>query len=992
MTDPLVLLKSANDTARPYPSSSVPELFAAQVALGPDRPAVVSAAETLTYRDLDERTARLAAHLVDRGVRAGDLVAVRLGRGVDWVVANLAVLRAGAAYLPLNPAEPARRQETLLADSGAVLVLDSVDGTGTGALPVIAATDPAYVMYTSGSTGTPKGVLVSHRNIVRLVTADFVDFTDVRLLQTGAVSFDATTFELWGPLLNGGTVVLPDGDVLDAERLGAQLKSFGITTMWLTSPLFSRLATRDATIFAGLRDLVVGGDVVVGEHVALVRQACPGIRIINGYGPTENTTFSLTHVITAEDTAGAVPIGRPLRNSTAYVLDAGGNPVAAGETGELYVGGDGVAIGYLRRPELTAAAFLDDPFVPGSRMYRTGDLARWREDGVVEFLGRADHQVKVRGFRIELGEVEAALRSCDDVEDAVVVVRERDNDVRGDRYLVGYVTSTGFLDPIAVRRQLATDLPAQLVPGHVIEVDAFPLTAHGKVDRAALPDPATLFDLPAEFVPPRTATEERLAAIWQTVLGLPAVGVLDSLFDLGVDSLAAAQLAVRTRDEFRCTISTGDVLANPTIEEIAGLVGDQPGTDIPVAAGTEHPLTPAQRPLFVEQSKDPRSVRYNVPILLDVAGVDPARLERALRALVARHSALRTSFVLAEPPVQRVAELADVTLELRDDEPDLTTLVRPFDLAAAPLLRASLHRGRWFFADFHHLVLDGYSLATVFRELDALYHDEELPPVAHQYADFAQWTWQAGAEVREADLAHWRQVFATAVPPLQLPSDRRPAVRTYAGTTIEVHFGPDRTEALRKLAARAGTTLFAPLFAAYSTFLASITGADDLVVGVPASGRTTAGFEDTVGMFVNTVGLRVRPQGTFEQFTTEVARIAAESFAHQNVPAGEQVIDTMFALQGTSLLEVDFLGTRVALRPVFPGQTMFDLNLQMYEEAGDLRAEWEYSTELFDRATAVEFRDLLLATVDRMLADPLGPVTETRAARGAQAPELDFDL
>lgn len=964
----------------PYPSGEdVATLFLRQAAAVPDAPAVTSGAATLTYRELAQRSERLAGALAAHGVGAGDLVAVRLGRGVDWVVANLAVLRAGGAYLPIDPAEPAPRVAQLLADSGAVLVLDGSPLTGAAPLPArIPATGPAYVMYTSGSTGRPKGVLVSHRNIARLVCGtDFADLTAPRILQTGAVSFDATTFELWGALLNGGTIVLPDGDVLDAVHLGAQLRTHAITTMWLTSALFGRLATADPAVFAPLRDLLVGGDVVAGEHVAAVQRACPALRVTNGYGPTENTTFSTTHLITPADTAGPLPIGRPLANSSAYVLDDELGPVADGEPGELYVGGDGVALGYLGRPDLTAAAFLDDPFRPGGRMYRTGDLARLRADGALEFLGRRDGQVKVRGFRIEPGEVEAALRAEDGVTGAVVIARERG--AAGEKYLVAYVTGDGFLDPAELRTALAARLPAHLVPGHVLELDAFPLTAHGKVDRAALPDPAEFAGLPAEFVPPRDAAEQRLAEIWQDVLGRPAVGVLDSLFDLGVDSLTAATLAARTRGAFGCALSTGDVLDHPTIEALAQLVGGPAPVAVTHATGSRHPLTPQQRPLYAAQQRDPGTVRYNVPIVLETAGVDHTRMQDALRALVARHDALRTAFVLADEPEQVVADHAEVVLERRTGAPAPAELIRPFDLTTAPVLHASLHDDRVLFLDFHHLVVDGTSLAQVVRELDSLYRGESLPVPVHQYADFA---------ALEPDVEYWREVHAQPVPPLTLPVDRDPEVRTYAGATMDVHFGPERTAALRACATRCSTTLFAPLFAAYSVFLATVTGVQDHVVAVPSAGQGGAG---TVGMFAQTLGLRTRPAGSFDAFTTEVTRTTREATARGPAPDGP-VPATMFALQNAGLLDVEFLGERVALRPLFPGQTMFDLSLQVYEEDGDLRAEWEYTTERFDPGTAAAFRTLLLATVDRLLAAPGAEVLPAAPAPVPAPPVPDFDL
>ncbi|MFA7762570.1 amino acid adenylation domain-containing protein [Streptomyces sp. NRRL S-448] len=1025
--------------------ATIHALFLQQAEATPDAPAVVGEHGTLTYRALAERSARLAARIRAHGVRPGELVAVRAERSPEWVIANLAVLRAGAAYLPISPNEPDRRVEYLLDDGGVRLLLGDREGDlpgGRGTEMAIRhdlgpeavdpqagdpqagdpqAADPeagavgaeslAYVMYTSGSTGRPKGVMVCHRNVVRLVRGtDFVVFSEgMRVLQTGAVSFDASTFELWGPLLNGGALVLPEEDaVLDAGRLGAALKEHEVTTLWLTSPLFSRIARQDPSVFAPLSDLVVGGDVVAGEHVAAVLGACPGVRVVNGYGPTENTTFSTTHRIGREETGGPLPIGRPIAHSTAYVLDPSGDPVPPGTEGELYVGGDGVALGYLGRPELTGQVFLPDPFQPGGRMYRTGDLALRRPDGVIEFLGRADGQVKIRGYRIEPGEIESVLRGHPAVGEAVVVPRVREGGDPTDRYLAAYFTEAEPLEVREVREHLAERLPRHLIPGHLVVLDSLPLTAHGKVDRSALPDPADLHDLPAEHVPPRDAVEERLVAIWEGVLPGATVGVLDSAFDHGVDSLMAAGLATAIGAEFHVPVTVADIFRNPTVEDLALLLAERAPepegpAELPAAPQADHyPLAPQQYPLFVAQRRDETSVQYNVPLLLDLpADVDGERLAEAWRALVRRHEVLRTSFLLKDEPVQVVH--ADVVSELRvtEGEPRLAELVRPFDLATAPLARAGLHRcgdRAVLFVDLHHLVVDGLSLKHLFGDLDALYHGHDLPPIAHPYRDYAHWAAAGeGKLIAEEQRAYWSDTFRERPAPAELPTDRpRPALRTHAGDLLPFALGTERTAALRAFAVQRSVTLFAPLAAAYAVFLSVVTGQQDVTVGVPGSGRTAPGLDTAVGMFVNTVPLRLRPAADkpFGVLVEEAAGTAREAFAHQDFPYGELVreageptpgrnplFDTLLALQASALQAVDFLGRRVLLRARHTGQGMADLNMQVFEEQDDLHIEWEYSTELFDRATVAAFRDTLLDLLDRALANPDTAV----AALGRQA-------
>ncbi|MFC8722276.1 condensation domain-containing protein, partial [Kitasatospora sp. NPDC057198] len=548
--------------------------------------------------------------------------------------------------------------------------------------------------------------------------------------------------------------------------------------------------------------------------------------------------------------------------------------------------------------------------------------------------------------------------------------------------------------------------------------------AHGKVDRSALPDPAERYDLPVEHVPPRNAVEERLVAIWEGALPGATVGVLDSAFDHGVDSLLAAGLATAVGAEFGVPVTVADIFRNPTVEDLAALLGERAPEPagpaaLPAAPPADHyPLAPQQYPLFVAQRRDENSVQYNVPLLLDLpADVDAARLADAWRALVARHEVLRTSFELKDEPVQVVHPEAVSELRLAEGEPRLGELVRPFDPATAPLARAALHRcgdRSVLFVDLHHLVVDGLSLKQLFGDLDALYRGRELPPVAHPYRDYAHWAAAGGGKAAaERQRAHWTAALRDRPAPAELPTDRpRPALRDHAGDLLPFALGPGRTAALRALAAKRSVTPFAPLAAAYAVFLSLATGQDDVTVGVPAAGRTAPGLDTAVGMFVNTVPLRLRPAADkpFGVLVEEAAATAREAFAHQDFPyaelvreAGEPVpgrnplFDTLLALQAGALQTVELLGERVLLRPRHPGQGMADLNMQVFEEQDDLHIEWEYSTELFDRDTVAAFRDTLLGILDRALAHPDSTVAAlgrpagsagSAADRTADTPEL----
>ncbi|HYX25229.1 MAG TPA: amino acid adenylation domain-containing protein, partial [Thermoanaerobaculia bacterium] len=527
-----------------YPrEATIHGLFAAQAARTPDAVAVVLEDEALTYAELAARAGRIASRLLRLGVAPETRIAVMGERSLDLVAALLGILQAGCAYLPLDPENPPERQALLLADAGAVLLPQEGEGEGGAVPPPPVSPDQlAYVTYTSGSTGTPKGVAVTHRNVVRLVRGSgFAAMgPEETFLQLAPLAFDASTLEVWAPLLNGGRLVLFPGRRASLDEIGEAIARHGVTTLWLTAGLFHQIVDERPAALRPLRQLLAGGDVLSPAHVRRALETLPGLTLINGYGPTENTTFTACHVLTAGDSpTWTVPLGRPIGGTRVHVLDAGLRPVPEGVWGELCAGGDGIARGYLGRPELTAERFVPDPLAPepGDRLYRTGDLARWR-GGVLEFLGRRDGQVKVRGHRVELGEVEAALAGHPAVREAVVLLRE-------DR-LVAWVTAAAAKpDPAELRRHLAIRLPDPMIPSAFVVLDRFPLTPNGKLDRRALPAPERA---ETGYAPPETPVEELLTATCAEVLGRERVGVRDNFFDLGGHSLLATQLVARLRE------------------------------------------------------------------------------------------------------------------------------------------------------------------------------------------------------------------------------------------------------------------------------------------------------------------------------------------------------------------------------------------------------------------------------------------------------------
>lgn len=593
-------LRGFNDTARPYPrDASVYALFAAQAAARPERPAIRHQDGSLTYRELERQALRLAALLHSHGVGRHTRVAFALERTPRLLVAVLAVLRLGAAYVPLDTQLPAARRDALLADSGAGLLLVD-DPAVTADLPVLdltrphdadpgalpdlacASEDTAYVMYTSGTTSRPKGVLVNQRAVVRLVRGtDYADLSaNTTILQTGALAFDATTLEYWGALLNGGTLVLvPATTVLNSVDLRAAIERHRVNTLWLTSTLFNQLVEQDPAVLAGCQ-VLVGGEAVSARHIAEAMDACPDSVFINAYGPTENTTFSVTHRIARRYT-GRVPIGRPIANSTAWVLDRDGNPQPLGVPGELYVGGDGLSDGYLHRPDLDAASFVRArPGGREERLYRTGDLACWNADGLLDYLGRTDDQVKVRGYRVEPAEVESRLCQLPSVRDCVVLLRRGDD---GTGVLCAYFTADQPLDPAQLRADLRAQLPDHMVPSAFRQLDELPLGRNHKADRAALAalEPVDGAAAAGAGRAPRTPLETTVAGLFAEALGVPSVSLDDSFFDLGGHSLRMMRLWNRIRSVTGRAVELRQILDAPTV---AGVVAALEGSTAAAAA------------------------------------------------------------------------------------------------------------------------------------------------------------------------------------------------------------------------------------------------------------------------------------------------------------------------------------------------------------------------------------------------------------------------
>jgi len=1037
------VLTASRGVERDLPDSTVVELFARQAGRTPDAVAVTRGAVVLTYRELDARANHLAHRLRDLGTGPEHAVALLLEPSVEHVVAELAVLKAGAAYVPLDVRAPHARLRAVLTEAGAAVLVTDEGWAATAAQvhsgPVLrvgsdeALTAPdvaphrdnlAYVMYTSGSTGTPKGVAVRHRDVVALaLDSRFAGGAHERVLAHSPLAFDASTYELWVPLLNGGRVVLGETPDVTVESLRHTVGAHGVTGLWLTAGLFRLLAQDAPDCLRGVREVWTGGDVVPAPAVRRVLDACPGLVVVDGYGPTETTTFASAHRMDAEGAvADQVPIGTPLDGMRAYVLDRELRPVPTGAVGELCVAGDGLARGYLDRAGLTAERFVADPFgPPGERMYRTGDLVRRTGDGELEFLGRADEQVKLRGFRIEPGEVEAGLLGHPGVAQAVVVV-----DTAGaGRRLVGYVVPAHgtTVDPADVRAHATATLPEYMVPAVVVVLDELPLSRNGKVDRRALPAPEADRVSGHEFVEPRTEVERTVAAVWADLLGVERVGAEDNFFELGGDSILSIRVVSRLLAACGVSLSPRSVFSRPTVAGLAAAITAQTGgsTSIPALATRTGPLPQSfsQQRLWFLDEFEPGGTEYVTSTAVRLHGdLDVPALETAFTALVARHEALRTTlgsvdghgvqFVHPPSPVRvPVVDLAEDRLAefLRED------VGRPFDLREGPLLRPRLvrlgDRDHVLALAVHHIVTDGWSNGVIAAELGALYaaalrgETAELSPLPVQYADFA--AWQRGriaGPVLDGQLSYWRDRLQD-VAPLELPTDRpRPPARTTRGAVREAVVPAEVTARLRELSRDQETTLFTTLVTACQVLLARWCGQDDVTVGTVASGRDRAELERVVGFFVNTLVLRSRIRGdaSFAELLGEVRGHVRDAFEHQDVPF-DRVVDAlrperdpsrtplfgvMVVLQNTPQEPPGLAGLAVRELPQEGTTANFDLTVEFQEDDGALRIALTYNTDLFDAATVDRFAGHLGVLLDGVAGNPRGPVSRLPLMTGAE--------
>ncbi|WP_151737083.1 non-ribosomal peptide synthetase [Paenibacillus tengchongensis] len=1028
------ILYDFNDTRSEYPKEkAIFELFEEQAERTPDDVAVVFEEELLSYKKLNEKSNQLARRLRNKGVQTGTVVGIMMENRPETVICMMAILKAGGTFLPIDPEYPVERIEYMLHDSGTGLLItyeglhkqvsfhgeildvshnDLYEQNGGNLDKNCSSNDVAYIIYTSGSTGKPKGVMVTHQGLVNYITwaqKEYVNGERLNFSLYSSISFDLTITSIYTPLIAGNQIIIYSGNekVLLLEKIINDNK----TEVMKLTPTHLKIMEDMDMKKSRLKKLIVGGELLKTDTARKVHKNFGGdIEIFNEYGPTETTVGCMIYKYDPlQDTNDSVPIGVPADNTQIYVLNQYLQPVAAGVIGEIYISGDGVARGYLGKPELTAEKFISNPFIASSLMYKTGDYARMLDDGNIEYIGRMDHQVKHRGYRIELGEVESKLTLHSSVKEAVVLVK---NDKAGTASLCAYIVVSDDVNASQLRSYLLEVLPEYMIPSCFVKLENMPLSHNGKIDIKALPDPIGNMGINSDYEAPRDGIEEVLVNLWREILSVDSVGIHHNFFELGGHSLKATRLVSKIHKSLDVEIPLKEVFKSPTIKGLREYIARTEKKTfqglIQVDEAEYYEVSSAQKRMYILQMFDAESVRYNIPGVMIVEGkLDRARLEKASQELIQRHEVLRTSFNIADDKIsQRVEQQVDFQVQYVANseltiEDELAKFIQPFDLSSAPLLRIGLKETEAekyiLLFDIHHIISDGVSMNIIINDFIKLYEGTSLEPLQFQYKDYAGWqNALLASEAVKKQEQYWLSAFAGEVPVLDMPTDYpRPSMQSFEGRSVQFEAGAELTTRLNMLAQESGSTLYMVLLAGFNALLSKYTGQEDIIVGSPIAGRPHADLQGIVGMFVNTLAMRNYPGGdkTFQTFLQEVKQNTLKAYENQDYPFEQLVekldlprdmsrnplFDAMFVLQNADSRQLELEGLRFKPYPLDSGASKFDLTLYAQETAGKITFTLEYSPALFK-----------LATIERLTGHFSHLLEHISEDAGIQLKELDI--
>ena len=991
------ILNDFNSTFVDYPrNKTIVDLFEEQVQKTPDNIAVIFENQQLTYKELNEKANQLARVLVQNNVKIGDIVGIYLNKSLEVVVSMFAILKAGAAFLPLDLDYPEDRLNYIISNSSPKVILSSKnvecsinaptilvdlseefyknqDSTNLGL--TISPEDLMYVMYTSGSTGNPKGVMVKHKNIIRLAAfPNFIEFSKNEVMvQTGTIVFDACIFEIFGSLLHGFKLyILKKENILDIPYFTNFLKEKNVTILFLTTGLFNQLGIQNPSMFSNLKYLLTGGDVISKASIQKIRNCAPNLKMINCYGPTENGSYSTCYQIIGNEEI--IPIGKPITNSTAYVV-SNNLLCPIGVPGELWVGGEGVARGYINNEDLTKEQFMDNPFGDGL-IYKTGDLVKWLPDGNIAFLGRIDNQVKVRGFRIELSEIDRKLLAINDIKQALTIVKNINNN----KTICSYIISDKEIDIKNLKNTLEKYLPSYMVPTFIMQLKDFPLNINGKVDLKALPIPS-IDNSKREIIKPRNDIDKTIVTLLKDLLNTDNISINDSFFDLGGDSLSAISFTNTISHKLNVTVTVSNVFNYPIIKDLSDYISSltkiEETSIKPAAKKDYYPASNAQKRIYYASIMDKNSILYNVSggIVVDKA-LDIKLLENCFKTLIKRHEVLRTHFnVIKNDIVQIIDDNIDFSLNVeKTDSEDLNNIynnfVKPFNLAKAPLFRCKIvefKNGQMLLLlDMHHIISDGTSLSIFLQELCSLYNGNTLPEKQVDYKDFTLWEKEEfEKESFKQSKDFWVNQYKDEIPLLNMPSTyARPSVQSFEGANYHALLPKELFKKINNISKDLGITPYMLMLSAFYILLSKYSSQDDIVIGTPIVGRELPELSNMLGMFVNTLALRnnVDHNLSFKDFSANIKEYCLSAFQNQAYPFDELVkqlnvkrdtsrnplFDIMFIYQNNGYPEIEIKGTKSKYFIPDNKISKFDLSLEVIPIDSEYSLRFEYCTKLFD--------------------------------------------
>jgi|GEM_PF-441038 len=1032
-----LLLHTFNATTADLPVITVQDWFARQVTGHPDRIAIVEGDLQLSYSVLDERSTGLSALLIRKGVAPNALVCLLAGSSINMVIGMLAIVKAGAAYVPIDPAIPEERILQIFGDCNAGMLVHN--GNPLAGLPALEQIDlqdlanyecepilsslthspgsPLYVIFTSGSTGAPKGVLVNQQSLVNFVYTHeslYGNFDDYRTTQLCNVGFDAMAMEVWLPLLRGGTLLVPARESkTNVIELKEYLQKHGVTFIFLPTPLGEQLLKMDwSDRHVSLKSFSLGG-----EKLNYTIDRVYPFRVFNVYGPTEDTILSTWNEISRYAPDGAI-IGVPFRNKKIYVLDEEANLMPVGFTGEICISGAGVARGYLNRPELTHERFVGNPIDKKGKLYRTGDMGKWQAEGQIAFVGRKDNQVKINGNRIELWEIRNRLAAYPGIEDVIVTVFPHGDSKHICAYYTGVAAEEGDLKDF-----LKSYLPSYMLPAYIIWLKEFPLNANGKTDRKALPEPETV--MRGGYLAPRHEADLRIRKVWGELLHLEPekISMNSNFFELGGHSMKAIELCSNLQKVFGRKVKLADIFSHLTVMEQADFIRlaerDQFLVIKPAVEKEYYELSSTQKRLFLLSQFEPDSIAYNIPLVLQVdEAVDTVGLKWAVDKLMQRHEILRTRMAMVDGrPVQIIQPELEFLLE-EYTNPDAATneviaaFIRPFDLFSAPLFRMAVVTTReqesFILIDKHHIISDGSSEIIFLKELLSLYQGNSLPEPLLQYKDYSEWQHSNRYLLDlSAQKEFWLSQFKEDFPTLDLTTDYPyPAVRSYEGDSVSFALSNMETRALYELVMRHHSTLFSVLLSMLNIFLNKLSGQEDIIIGTLTNGRNHAELKGLLGAFINTLALRNQPEGNkpFSQFLGEVTDKVIRAFENQDylyedmleqlslerTPGRNVLFNSFFALQNLEAEGLEKEAAHFTESPYDRNVSLFDLTFQVVEKKKGLHFSIGYYTKIFKKETVsryahylqniirllIQAPDTLISAVDLVSADEKRKLSE----------------